>query len=847
MHLSTRRRSINNRYSRQRLMLLAITAAIGLLGFFFLVSIGLFAWYSKDLPAPGKVQRTNGYSTVFLDRNGKVIYELYKDQNRIPVTSDEISKYLKEATVSIEDKEFYHHQGISLWGIFRGVVLNTIRYGHTEGGSTLTQQLVKNTALTSERSISRKIKEFILSSEIERKYTKDEILTMYLNEAPYGGTYWGVESAAKGYFGKDAKDLSLIQCAILAGLPQNPSYYSPFIGKDNSYKGRTMDVLRRMREDKYITSDQEKQALKDLDKMTFSSPKEAIIAPHFIFYVRDQITKMFGEKILDTGIQIKTTLDLDDQMTAEKIVKEEVEKIKSLNATNGALVGIDTKTGQIRAMVGSYDYNDDKYGKYNTAIAERQPGSSIKPITYALALEKGYTASTVLMDTQTTFPVQGGKDYIPVNYDGKFRGPVQLRFALGNSLNIPSVKLLAMVGIKDFMQKANDMGITSLEPTQENLNRYGLSLTLGGGDSNLLDMTSAYSVFARGGERKDPISILEIKDVKGKTIFKADPPKSKRIFSPEVSFIISHILSDNNARVAEFGPNSYLRIPGKTVAVKTGTTDDKRDNWTIGYTNDITIGVWVGNNDNSPMDPKIASGVTGASPIWHNTMSALLKHYSDGIMDKPSDVNAIEIDSYLGGLPKDGYPKRSEYYIKGTEPKDISPFYKKLKISKNNGKLANDLEIKQGQYDEKDFIVLTENDPVSTDGKNRWQEGIDAWRMTQSDDKLKYPSDTSDSSADSVIVTIKSPSDHSQNSNTFNIQAKITTGFPIKNVKIYVDDKEQKNIDGDTRDVDATLNNLPDGSHNIKIVATNDKDRSGESGISIGVNKPWDAGISPSP
>jgi 1A family penicillin-binding protein len=826
-------------------MLFGLVAAIGLLAMVFLASVGLFAWYSKDLPSPGKVQRTNGFSTVFLDRNGKVIYELYKDQNRIPVTSNEISTYLKQATVAIEDKDFYKHKGFSVWGIFRGVVINTLLHGRATGGSTLTQQLVKNAVLTSERSITRKIKEFILSAEIERRYSKDEILTLYLNEAPYGGAYWGVESAAKGYFGKSAKDLNLVQSAILAGLPQWPSLYSPFIGKEGAYKGRTTDVLRRMREDKYITPDQEKQALKDLDKITFSAPHDTMTAPHFIFYVRDQIAKMFGEKILDTGIQIKTTLDLDDQKDAEKIVKEEVEKIKSLNATNGALVAIDSKSGEIRAMVGSYDYNDEKYGKYNTAIAERQPGSSIKPVTYGLALEKGYTASTVLMDVQTIFPVTGNKDYVPVNYDGKFRGPVQLRFALGNSLNIPSVKLLAMVGIKDFMQKANDMGITSLEPTQENLNRYGLSLTLGGGDSNLLDMTSAYSVFARGGERKDPISILEIKDVKGKTIYKADPPKTKRVFSPEVSFIISHILSDNNARIAEFGPNSYLRIPGKTVAVKTGTTDDKRDNWTIGYTNDITVGVWVGNNDNSPMDPKIASGVTGASPIWHNTMTAYLKRYSDGILPKPDDVTAMEIDAYLGGLPKDGYPKRSEYYIKGTEPKDVSPFYKKLKISKNNGKLANDLEIKQGQYDEKDFIVLTENDPVSTDGKNRWQEGIDAWRMAQSDDKLKYPSEMSDSSADDVIVSIKSPSDHSQNSNTFNIQAKITTGFPIKNVKIYVDNNEVKNIDGDTRDVDATLNNLSDGSHDIKIVARNEKDKTGENGISIGVNKPWESTPAP--
>ena len=352
-----------------------------------------------------------------------------------------------------------------------------------------------------------------------------------------------------------------------------------------------------------------------------------------------------------------------------------------------------------------------------------------------------------------------------------------MRFALANSINIPAVKMLAMVGIREFLQKANDMGLETLAPTQENLNRFGLSLTLGGGEVKLLDLTSAYSTFARGGTYIEKKSILEIKDIRGKIIYKAKKQRESRVFSNEVSFIISHILSDNIARSEVFGTNSYLNIPGRTVAAKTGTTNDKRDNWTLGYTNGITVGVWVGNNDNSPMDPKIASGATGASPIWYLITSKLLKTYKDGIIDQPNKVKALTIDSFLGGLPKEGYPTRAEYFIEGTEPKDISPFYKKLKISKATGKLANDIEIRKREYDEKEYIVITESDTVSTDGKNRWQEAIDNWAKEQSDDKYHAPTEISSENSDSVVISFKSPSDKQtiNNNNNIEIQARITS------------------------------------------------------------------------
>jgi len=840
MYLSRRLR-FRQQYFKQRLLaygLIFATVAV-VIGFIF--SFILFAWYAKDLPSPSKLSQVTGYSTVFLDKNGKVLYDMYKDKNRVPVTFVEIPDYLKQATIAIEDKNFYKHAGISQFGIIRAAI-NILLGRGLQSGSTITQQLIKNALLTSRRTVSRKVQEMILAFEVERRYKKDEILLMYLNESPYGGAFWGVGTAAKGYFGKEVKDLNLVESAILAGLPQSPSYYSPFIGKNDSWRLRTKDVLRRMREDGYITRDQEKKNLADLEKIKFTSPRITISAPHFVFYTKDQIEKEYGEKLIDQGIKIKTTLDLEMQKTTEKIVTEEIGKLKGLNVTNGAVVVLDSKTGDILAMVGSYDYNDEKFGNFNAALGLRQPGSAVKPITYATAFEKSYTPSTVLIDVKTEFSSgqSGDKSYTPVNYDGKFRGPMQLRFTLGNSENIPAVKMLAMIGIRDFLQKASDMGLTQFTPTEENLRRFGLSITLGGGETTLLNLTSAFSVFAAAGKKIDTNAISEISDFKGKKIYKQVRVKEKLVLTPEVAFLISHILSDNNARLDVFGPSSYLNIPGKTVAVKTGTSDDKRDNWAVGYTKSITVGVWVGNNDNSPMNPKIASGATGASPIFYRLMRELLKNHEDGIMEKPDKVKALTVDAYLGGLPKDSYPTRSEYFIEGTEPKDISPFYKKLKISKANGKLANDIEVKNGNYEEKDFIVFSENDPVSADGKNRWQEGINTWLKDQGDSKFHPPTEVSDASSDSVIVSIKSPSGQTTvSSGNLNIKAKIISLDKLKNVKIKLNGDEIRNWNEDKKEVDETIS-VTDGVYELQVIGTNEKDKQGESTIKFGVNKPWD-------
>jgi penicillin-binding protein 1C len=829
--------------NRQKLTFYIIASVLGLfiVGYVFIFAI--FAWYARDLPQPGKLSENRGNSTIFYDRNDKVIYEMFKDANRVPVDPKDIPERLKQATVAIEDKRFYEHKGISEFGIIRAAVNTAL--GNPQGGSTITQQLIKNVLLTSERRLSRKIKEAILAYEVEKRYSKDEILGMYLNEVPYGGTYVGIGSASKAYFDKEPQQLNLLESAFLAGLPQSPSRYSPFIGQKNAWKGRTKDVLRRMSEDGYITSKVRDQAIKDIEKLKFTSPKSAITAPHFIFYVREQIEKEFGADLLERGVKIKTTLDSELQKEAERIIKEEIEKLDDFDVGNGASLSIDSQTGEIITYVGSYDYNNQSYGKFDViSQGYRQPGSTLKPIEYATALEKGYTASSVIMDVKTEFPGATEEEpYVPVNYDGKYRGPVQIRFALGNSLNVPAVKMLAMIGLRDFMQKSYDMGIKSLEPTSENIKKLGLSASLGGGETTLLDLTKAYTVLANGKDRRDPVAILKIEEFSGKKIYEHKSQKGTSVLPPEVGFIISHILSDNNARVEAFGTNSYLRIPGKTVAVKSGTTDDKRDNWAVGYTKSITLGVWVGNNDNSKMNSRIASGSTGASPIWHYTMRSLLKKYDDGIIEIPENVEAVEIDAYLGGKAADGFSKRTEYFVKGSDPKEISPFYKKLKISKSNGKLANDIEVRSGNFEEKDFIVITEKDPVSGDGRNRWQEAIDAWVGEQNDDRFKYPTEKSDSNSEEVVVSIRSPNNESKvetSDKKVEIRARITSLSDIKEVTVTINGEEKKKIQGNVSEINETFE-LENGKYEIKVRAINNKDKSAESSIKIGVNQNWQA------
>ena len=810
---------------------------IGLvLGFVaILIALPIIAY---SLPSPEKVVRKEGFSTKILDREGEVLYDIFQDARRTPVNLETVPEYLKKATISIEDKNFYEHQGIDPLGIIRGFSRIFTR-GYAQGGSTLTQQLVKNVLLSSERTLTRKIKEFVITIQIENKFSKDEILGMYLNEMPYGGTSYGVQSASEIYFGKDVKDLNLVESVILAGLPQRPSVYSPFSSTPDAYIDRSEQVLRRMREDGYIDEEQEQNAKDQLSEVEFESPGSLFKAPHFVQYVQKILEDRYGETVLDQGgLRVTTTLDLDLQEEAQNIVAEEIEKVENFDIGNGAAVVIDPETGEILAMVGSKDFSDPDYdGQVNVTLSLRQPGSAFKPITYVTGLKKGYTASTLLIDVPTEFPGGGGNPpYEPVNYDGKYRGPVQMRYALANSINVPAVKMLALVGVKDTLKTAYDLGLSSLEPNRDTLSRVGLSLTLGGGEVRLLELTGAYAAFMNGGYSVDLVSILRIEDINGDVLEENSPQKKKKVFSEEEAFIISDILSDNDARSAIFGTNSLLNIPGRQVAVKTGTTNDKRDNWTIGGNNHAVVGVWVGNNDNSPMK-QVASGITGASPIWRRIMIEALNGKPVISFNPPGEIVTAAVDTISGYAAHDGYPSRIEYFIKGTEPGE-DPVHRKLKVCKSDGGLATPADIASGNYEEKEFVVLTANDPFAgPDEENKWQKGIDEWIESQTDEIYKAPREYC-SSSNPINVEFDSPKDHDSDlDNSINIKVRPESTNDIVEVRLYVNDERVRTFDGPP--YEHTVN-LDKGTHKIKAVAKDSRDNQSEREITIGVKQAWD-------
>jgi len=789
---------------------------------FTLFSLVIFA---KDLPSPNKLtERDSSLSTKIYDREGKLLFDIYGDKNRALVNWNEIPEYVKQSTIAIEDKNFYKHQGFSIVGLGRAIV-NIIVFRNLQGGSTITQQVVKNTLLTSERTITRKIKEFFLAIQVERKYTKDEILQIYLNEVPYGGTAWGIEAASQVYFSKEAKDLTLAESVIISGFPQRPSYFSPFGTNPDAYIDRANSVARRMREDGYITKEREEQLIEEIPIVEFSPNDRGINAPHFVFYVKDILVERYGEKFVEQGgLKVTTSLDLELQERVQKIVAEEIEKLNGFNVGNGAAVVMNPTNGEIISMVGSKDFFAEDYdGQVNVALSLRQPGSALKPFTYATAFKAGYTPSFVIMDVPTEFPAGSSQPpYKPVNYDGKYRGPMQIRFALGNSENIPAVKMLALVGVKNMLRTAYESGIKSLEPTDENLSRFGLAITLGGGEVKLLELVNGYSTLANQGQYHEPVSILKVEDKDGKVIDEVKDPKGENVIDEDVSFLISHILSDNNARSIIFGPSSLLNVPGNTVAVKTGTTDDKRDNWAVGYTKSIVAGVWVGNNDNSPMNPEIASGTTGATPIWNRIMSTALSDISDEGFEKPDNVNALEIDAFGGGLPCTNYPKRSEYFIKGTEPtKDC---------------------LVQKTLDGQEYYVFVEFDPVSTDDRNRWQEGIDAWSQSQGDSKYRPPGELKNEPTqdpNEIKVTIKKPDDKSEVDLNFDTEADVETGSKIEKVEFIVDGTIKDSKTSGPYKFNFTFSESNKGKHKIKVKAKNESGKEAEREIEVSVGEAW--------
>lgn len=633
-------------------------------------SIGIAA-LARDLPHPSRLTREDrDLATELYDRNGTLLYRFYAEKNRTLVELNDLPEHLIQATIAIEDRNFYKHHGVDLRGIIRALHVN-LTTGTLSGGSTITQQLIKNTLLSPEKTVQRKLREVVLALWTEVIYSKEEILKMYVNEVAYGGPAWGVRSATLLYFDKEPHDLTLGEAGIIAGLPAAPSLYSPFGPDPDVVRARQKEVLRRMVEDGYISREQADTALSET--ITFAKPTTAIKAPHFVMYVRDELIKTYGERRVYTGgLRVTTTLDLALQAKIEEIVRTEVEKLKYLSVSNGAALVTDPKTGEILALIGSLDYFGDG-GNFNVATARRQPGSAIKPVTYAAAFQAGYVPSTIILDMPVSFAIPGQPAYRPVNYDDRWHGPISLRNALGNSYNIPAVKLVATIGVPKMIELARDMGITSFDEED----RYGLSITLGGAEITMLDMMNVYGVLANGGIRNDPTPILSIEDAHGHPVV-YEVQKGTRVLEPEIAFLLTDILSDNKARSQAFGSNSPLRIDRHQVAVKTGTSDKKRDNWTFGYTPSHVVGVWVGNNNNKPMHPLLTSGITGAAPIWQKIMLHLLSGKEPQYFARPENV----VERIVRG--------NKDLFVRGKPVKELVKIEKEQFVIRETGEIISE-------------------------------------------------------------------------------------------------------------------------------------------------------------
>jgi len=669
---------------------------------------GLYAWLVVDLPSPGELpSRAAAPSSKIYDRNGQLLFEVIDPHlgKHSPVPLSEIPPALQQATIATEDASFYTHPGIDLKGVLRSIWIN-LRGGEA-GGSTITQQVARNLLLSpeerAERTLTRKLREAILAYRITRRYSKEEILTLYLNENYYGNMAYGVEAAAHAYFGKRVGELDLAECAMLAGLPQAPSLYNPLINPDGARR-RQRIVLDLMVKQGYLT--QAEADLAAAEPLKYVSTPFPIRAPHWVSYVWSLLERELGvERTAQGGLEVYTTLDVDLNERAEEIINRHLATLRErggpdLNVNNAALLALDPRSGEILAMVGSAGYFDAQIGgAVNTTLALRQPGSAIKPITYATAFDPAwlnsvdrftlwgelpFTPATMLVDVRTSFVTREGIGYVPLNYDLRWHGPVLLREALGSSYNLPAVKVLDAVGVERMIAQARRMGITTFDRSAE---RFGLALTLGGGEVQMIELASAYAALANGGEWVSPIAVRKVVDAQGKTIWTQSQTR-RQALDPRVAYLITDILSDDWARLPAFGEQSVLYL-GRPAAAKTGTTTDWRDNWTVGYTPDLLTAVWVGNADNSPMYH--VSGITGAGPIWHDFMTLALKGHPPQDFARPEGLVEVEVCALSGLLPESFCPhRRYELFIVGTEPTQHCDLHRLIRIDAATGLQATD-------------------------------------------------------------------------------------------------------------------------------------------------------------
>lgn len=799
----------------------------------FILSSGMIVIMLSSLSIPdfhSFEDRKVANSIQIYDRTGKILlYDIHQDFKRTDISFEKMGPNIKNATVAIEDSEFYSHSGVRITSTIRAVLSNIFHIGIGGGGSTITQQLVKNTLLTQKRSYLRKIKEWVLAVKIDKSMPKEKILEAYLNEVPYGGSVYGIEAASNTYFGKEAADLTLAEAAYLASIPQSPTTLSPYGKNLNKLEDRKNLVLSRMLQLKFITGEEYNGAK---NEKVFFVPQSTmgIRAPHFVFFIKDYLEQKYGPEIVEKGgLKVTTTLDAILQDKAEQIVKEgALKNEKEWGGKNAGLVAIDPKTGQILVMVGSRDYFDKTIeGNFNVATANRQPGSSFKPFIYATAFNKGFTPETVLFDLatefQTTCDASGralpghsqSNCYMPKNYDGKYRGPMSLRSALAESINIPAVKLFYLAGLPDSMKTAEDMGITTLG----DINRYGLTLVIGGGEVSLLDMTSAYGVFANSGIKNPRTGILKIEDLGG-NVLEEFQPQPQVVLPKNTALTVSDILSDEESRQPTFGIHSPLYIPGKNVAVKTGTTNSNKDAWTVGYTPSLAVGVWVGNNENTPMKK---GGSAMAGPIWNKFVTEALKNLPDESFEKPTTENdPTKLKPILRGFWQGG----ESFFIDKISGKLATPFTPKETVEE---KVITNVHSILFWVDKKDILGAPPVNPANDPQFNHWEASVQKWwaenkEKHQTTKPEEKPTEEDDIHTDSSgpEISILEPKTEVLYPPNQKIYLKISdSSAPLQKLDIFINDTYLETLKAPYLDFSFTPNELENlqSSNELKIIA----------------------------
>lgn len=811
--------------------------SLGIIG--VLTLAGLFFYYSRSLPSLEQIKSGKlvvAESTKIYDRTGKhLLYTVHGEENRTRIPLEKIPDYVKWATIATEDQDFYTRGlAIDFRGLARAIiaVLKNRSFVEGPGGSTITQQLIKNMILTREKSISRKTKEIILAFRIEKTLSRDEILELYLNQIPYGSNAYGIEQAAQTFFNKSAIDLTIGESAMLAALPKATTYYSPWGTHTEQLYARQKIILGQMLDQGYITEEQWKAAREEqVEKQLKASNFVNMEAPHFVIYVKEILAHRYGETELEQGgLKVITTLDYDMQKIGEKIILEGAAKNDALGADNAALVALDPKTGQILTMVGSRDYFDVKHnGNFNVVLAKRQPGSSFKPIVYAALFAKGYTANTVLYDVKTDFEPSKDKEYIPKNFDGKERGPVKIRQALSWSLNIPAVKALYLADIFKVLDYAAQLGYSTMNDPKH----VGLSLALGSNDVKPLEHASAFATLANDGVRQPISAILQVEKPNGEILEEFKEQEGIRVFPEQAVRQVTDILSDNEARSGMFGPNSDLYLGNNMpVAAKTGTTNENKDAWTVGYTPNLAAAVWVGRNDNKPMKEGVG-GSMAAAPIWHAFMKQALAGKKIMPFEKPE-------------IPETGKPVL-DGQIEGVV---------KVKIDKISGKLATEYTplqyVEEASFADFHSILhyIDKNNPLGPPPANpsldpqyqNWEEAIAGWAMESGKAaQFKRPPTEYDDvhlPKNNPILNIISPQNNQIiTEDSFLVQIETNAPRKISKVEYYIDNgfRESAGLSPYSRRL--YFGSMADGYHAITVKVFDDVSNQTKQDVKINLNR----------